>query len=420
MHIALRTRSLHPAAALIALLAAAPAPAAAQGPGLFEAFAARKEQSSGPTFGGIAITGYRGLFGLRVGGGLNLVNDDGGAGGTRQVVVYDPRCRDPRRCRRVVTQRSGGDLSPFGVNVAGWSADADLILEPLRPVPALRGLLLGFSPYVFAGIGGYGVRAANAADTSFATVSYGGGVHHNLLGWLGLGAEARYRQPLDNAALVTTTSALRDKVEYRVALSVSFGGKRRPPRPARDEGAVVAQLPVAAEPDEAPAAAAPTQELAARVMDLADGFVDTPYRYGGTSPEGGFDGAGFVQYVFGQEGVRLPRTARQMATVGAEVSTRVGSLRPGDLLLFANDGSTPDHVAIYVGRERIIHSSASGQGVRYDVLGEGERGQWFADHLVAARRVVEPARPRVQPRAPSPRDDLDRPDRAPKPAGSEP
>jgi cell wall-associated NlpC family hydrolase len=170
-----------------------------------------------------------------------------------------------------------------------------------------------------------------------------------------------------------------------------------------------------------PEAAEPTESqarLASRVLDLADGYVGTPYRYGGRSTATGFDAAGFVRYVFGRQGVRLPRTARQMADVGAYVSPRVATLRAGDLLFFANRGWDIDHVAIYSGHGRFIHSTASGGGVRYDVLGEGARGRWFADHLVAARRIGSGWHSYVRSghewrveRSPEP---LDPPDRAPR------
>jgi hypothetical protein len=55
--------------------------------------------------------------------------------------------------------------------------------------------------------------------------------------------------------------------------------------------------------------------------------------------------------------------------------------------MFAEKGRPISHVAIYAGGNRIIHATSSGGAVRYDDLST-RRGQWFADHLVAARRVT--------------------------------
>ena len=54
--------------------------------------------------------------------------------------------------------------------------------------------------------------------------------------------------------------------------------------------------------------------------------------------------------------------------------------------MFAEDGRPISHVAIYAGRDRILHSSKSGSGVRYDDLST-QRGAWFRNHMVVARRI---------------------------------
>ena len=130
---------------------------------------------------------------------------------------------------------------------------------------------------------------------------------------------------------------------------------------------------------------------AARVVPTAEHYLGTPYRYGGTSPITGFDCSGFVQYVFARNNVKLPRTSRQQAKVGKAMPRRFNSLAPGDLVMFAERGEAISHVAIYAGRNRIIHASSSGGAVRYDDLGT-RRGKWFVDHMVAARRVTPDAR----------------------------
>jgi NlpC/P60 family protein len=382
MDVRLRSRGARLVAAMALTIGAARS-VAAQGPGLFDMFVSRKEKPSDPLFGGIALGGYRGLVGFRVSGGLHFSNDDGQTTTTVQPTV---RC-DRYGCRRGPggrTQYQEGSL--FGVNVGGWTADADLLIAPLRAFPVAKSLLLGFSPYAFVGIGGTGIRPNGAPDTSRATLSYGLGAHHDLFGRLGVTAEARYRRPLASDSALTLGT--RRDWEYRVGFSVSFGGGRST---AKEAPRVIVARPVETQPVPDVELAAPDvagSGLAARVIDAADDLLAIRYRAGGTKPETGFDAAGFVQYVFGQVGVRLPDAAREMARVGREVSTRVGALRPGDLLFFANDGTNINHVAIYAGQDRIIHATASGGGVRYDTLGEGERGEWFADHLVTARRVT--------------------------------
>jgi cell wall-associated NlpC family hydrolase len=134
-----------------------------------------------------------------------------------------------------------------------------------------------------------------------------------------------------------------------------------------------------------PRSPAPTA-AAARVLETAHQYVGTPYTWGGNTPESGFDCSGFTKYVFARQGIRLPRTAREQARVGAGVPLDVGALLPGDLLLFAEPNEAVSHVAIYVGDGRIIHASSALGGVNYLDLG-GDYGAWYVQNMVAVRRV---------------------------------
>lgn len=153
---------------------------------------------------------------------------------------------------------------------------------------------------------------------------------------------------------------------------------------------------------------------ASAVLTTAETYVGTRYVWGGATPNG-FDCSGFVQYVFREHGIELPRTSRQQATVGQSVPTILGALREGDLMLFASDGVRVDHIAIYAGGGEIIHSSSSGGGVGYDNF-TTKRGKWFVSHHVATRRVLSDGRSLVGPLTAALRAfaEFDPPDRAPR------
>ncbi|GAC1650323.1 MAG: hypothetical protein NVS4B3_08900 [Gemmatimonadaceae bacterium] len=278
------------------------------------------------------------------------------------------------------------------------SADADLLLD----VPLLS--VMGLAPSVFAGAGVLGRREADDRVISLATWSAGATAHVALANALSLETEARYRMPLVDSASVPR--GFSRGWEYRVGIAFHFGrrggwyasastGSKRSPRAGRgDEIARATVRPSA-------------------VLATADQYVGAPYEFGGTNPDG-FDCSGFVQYVYARHGIRLPRTSRQMARAGGAVEPILSALSPGDLILFAGNGRRIDHVALYTGDDRIIHSSASGAGVRYDHL-RSRRGEWFVRHLVAARRVlgVPAAASGVENMFELRREALDPPDRAP-------
>lgn len=134
-------------------------------------------------------------------------------------------------------------------------------------------------------------------------------------------------------------------------------------------------------PDSAPA-------LVHEVLTSAEALRGTRYVYGGQRPETGFDCSGFVGYVYGLQGVRLPRTSRAQARAGRAVSADPDAFRPGDLLFFATTGGSVDHVALYAGDGLLLHASEIGGEVREDDLW-GVGGGWLFDRLVGVRRIVE-------------------------------
>jgi cell wall-associated NlpC family hydrolase len=126
---------------------------------------------------------------------------------------------------------------------------------------------------------------------------------------------------------------------------------------------------------------------AARVLETANQYVGVPYIWGGNTPASGFDCSGFTRYVFARHGIQLPRTAREQARAGQGVALDFAELLPGDILLFAEPGEAISHVAIYVGDGRIIHASSALGEVNYLDLG-GDRGAWYVQNMVAARRLT--------------------------------
>jgi cell wall-associated NlpC family hydrolase len=140
-------------------------------------------------------------------------------------------------------------------------------------------------------------------------------------------------------------------------------------------------------PARAPRRATAGGASAARVLATAESYLGEKYVYGGETPGTGFDCSGFVQYVFGRHSVALPRTSRQQAGAGRALPRSVATLRPGDLMLFSSKGGRVDHVAIYAGNNRILHSSAGAGGVIYDDLST-PRGKWYLARHVASRRVL--------------------------------
>ena len=118
------------------------------------------------------------------------------------------------------------------------------------------------------------------------------------------------------------------------------------------------------------------------VLSKAMTLLGTPYRWGGESPDGGFDCSGLVGYVYRSVlGMELPRVSRQMATSGEAVERT--ALVPGDLVFFGRRGRV-NHVGIYVGEGRFLHAPSRGKDVRVDSLATG----YWSGRYLQGRRVA--------------------------------
>lgn len=121
--------------------------------------------------------------------------------------------------------------------------------------------------------------------------------------------------------------------------------------------------------------------VAQRVVSEAHAFTGVAYRPGGARPDG-FDCSGFVQYLYRQQGVSLPRTTQAQFKAGTGVSPR--RILPGDLVFFRISGRKVSHVGVSLGDDRFLHAPNVGSQVRVDRLG----APYWARRFAGARRVA--------------------------------
>ncbi|MBX6395224.1 MAG: C40 family peptidase [Alicyclobacillaceae bacterium] len=121
----------------------------------------------------------------------------------------------------------------------------------------------------------------------------------------------------------------------------------------------------------------PVENAKSEIVATAKKYVGSPYAWGGTTPSG-FDCSGFVQYVFAQNGIDLPRTASEMYEVGTPVTD---DLQPGDLVFFTTYAPGASHVGIYLGSDQFI-SATSSSGVQIVSM---DNPYWASRYLGAKR-----------------------------------
>lgn len=121
-------------------------------------------------------------------------------------------------------------------------------------------------------------------------------------------------------------------------------------------------------------------EQASDVTIFAVGLIGTPYRYGGNTPDSGFDCSGLIGYVYQtRAGVVPPRTVSKLQNWGQPIAS--DNIRSGDLVLFAQR-NVATHAGIYVGDGRFVHAPSTGGEVRLAQLSS----KYWASQQVSFRR----------------------------------
>ncbi len=113
------------------------------------------------------------------------------------------------------------------------------------------------------------------------------------------------------------------------------------------------------------------------VVAAAKKYVGVPYVWGGTNPAVGMDCSGFVQRVFKDLGVELPRVVSDQMQKGTPVAS-LAQAKPGDLLVSFGG----EHISIYLGNGKAIDAPVPGQTIQI-------RDAWEQQsNLTAIRRIV--------------------------------
>ena len=148
--------------------------------------------------------------------------------------------------------------------------------------------------------------------------------------------------------------------------------------------------PALASPEEAPATPAAAGNAPASHDDMvvvALSLIGTPYKFGGSSPDTGFDCSGLVQYILGLSSpITLPRNSDEMFRMGKGHGIALSELKAGDLLFFkvGKNSRRVNHVAVYIGEDRFVHAPSTGGMVRVDKLDTQYWMRWFT----GAKRVL--------------------------------
>lgn len=161
------------------------------------------------------------------------------------------------------------------------------------------------------------------------------------------------------------------------AKKVKWGVDVEKPQPRPQSPKISAQGPLA--PNNAPILA---RSKVGDILRTARSYIGVPYSFGGTTPKA-FDCSGYLQYVFAQNGINIPRTADEQYKLGLRTSSE-NQLVPGDLVFFTTYEPGASHCGIYLGDGEFIHASSS-KGVRVDALAD----DYWAPRYLGGKHIVK-------------------------------
>ena len=118
----------------------------------------------------------------------------------------------------------------------------------------------------------------------------------------------------------------------------------------------------------------------------AQKYTGTAYKWGGSTPQTGFDCSGLVQWAYAKAGIQIPRVtdAQFAASNGSPVER--GDLKPGDLIFFGKPGNIY-HVAISMGGDKFLHAPKTGDVVKVASLNDS----YFSQNFAGGRRFDQAA-----------------------------
>lgn len=115
--------------------------------------------------------------------------------------------------------------------------------------------------------------------------------------------------------------------------------------------------------------------LREKIITISLSYLGTEYWPGGQDTQYGMDCSGFTQVVYKRAGINIPRTAYEQYLKSAKISKSF--LKKGDLVFFSTRWLGINHVGIYIGDNKFIHSPSIGKCIKIDLLNSKYWGPRF-------------------------------------------